>query len=62
MAEVRALTAFTDKETGVFHQTGDSFSVKAGRAKELAEKKAVVILDAPAKEPAKKTAKKTAKK
>lgn len=60
MAEVKAITAFTDKETGVFYQKGDSFSCKAGRAKELAEKEAVVILDAP-KKPAKRTAKKATK-
>lgn len=59
MTEVKALTSFTDKETGAFHEVGSSFSCEDKRAKELADKKAVVILkeakavkaDAPAKKP-----------
>lgn len=49
MFEVRTLTAFTDKETGVFHKMGDTFSCSEERAKELSEKKVVVITDAPVK-------------
>lgn len=54
---VKALTAFTDKETGIFRKLGDSFSCSAERAKELTEKKAAEIIedDAPVeKKPAKK--------
>lgn len=61
MPKVKALTAFTDKITGVFHQKGDLFSCEEDRAKELASLRAVEITEAeaPAKKPrAKRTAKK----
>lgn len=49
MVEVKAITPFTDKETGVFHVLGDLFSCSEERAKELVEKEAVEITDAPVK-------------
>lgn len=56
MIEVTALKAFTDKETGVFHKKGDSFSLEDARAQYLSDL-AVVKLDAPVKPARKRKAK-----